>query len=90
MAIVFDPAKSARNLRDRGLSFDRAEDFDWNTATFEVDDCEDYGEIRINSLGFLDGELHSLTFTERDGDTRIISLRKADRYEMRHYDEIQR
>ncbi len=89
MAIVFDPDKSERNRRRRGLSFARAEDFDWNTATYEVDDREDYGEVRVIALGFLDGELHSVTFTERHGDTRIISFRKADRSEMRHYDEVQ-
>jgi uncharacterized DUF497 family protein len=89
MAIVFDPAKSQRNLRERGLSFERAKDFDFATALLEVDDREDYGEVRINALGFLDGELHSLTFTERDGDTRVISFRKAGRSEMRHYDEVQ-
>jgi uncharacterized DUF497 family protein len=89
MAIVFDPAKSQRNLRERGLSFERAKDFDFATAYIEVDRRFNYGEVRFNAVGFLDGRMHTLVFTERGDDMRIISLRKASRTEMRTYDEIQ-
>ena len=37
MAITYDPAKNARNIRERGLSFDRAADFDFSTATFHTE-----------------------------------------------------
>jgi uncharacterized DUF497 family protein len=87
MAIVYDPAKSLRNLRERGLSFDRANDFDFATATLRIDDREDYGEVRIRAIGFLDARLHTLVFTDQDDDMRIISLRKSNRTEMRLYDE---
>jgi len=87
MAIVYDPAKSLRNLRERGLSFDRANDFDFATATLRIDDREDYGEVRIRAIGFLDARLHTLVFTDQGDDMRIISLRKSNRTEMRLYDE---
>ena len=88
MAIVFDSAKSARNVRERGLSFERVVEFDFDTAIFEIDEREDYGELRVRALGFLDGRLHSLVFTERGEDLRVISLRKATRAEMRSYGKV--
>jgi uncharacterized DUF497 family protein len=85
VAIIFDPAKNARNVRERGLSFERVEDFDFGTAAFKIDDRRDYGEARIRALGFLDGKLHLLVFTERGEDLRVISLRRANRAEVRRY-----
>ena len=32
MAITFDPEKNARNIAERGLSFERVADLDWATA----------------------------------------------------------
>jgi uncharacterized DUF497 family protein len=32
MKITFDPVKSARNIEERGLSFGRATDFEFETA----------------------------------------------------------
>jgi uncharacterized DUF497 family protein len=87
MAIVFDPAKSRRNERERNLPFELAEHFDFATAQLEVDDRHDYGELRISALGFLRGALHSLVFTERGDDLRVISLRKANRAEQEEYEE---
>jgi uncharacterized protein len=49
--IEFDPAKSERNLRERGLSFERAADFDFETAVYLEDDRCSYGERRFRALG---------------------------------------
>jgi uncharacterized DUF497 family protein len=35
--ITFDPTKNERNIRERELSFERAADFGFATATFAVD-----------------------------------------------------
>lgn len=40
----FDPAKSARNRRDRGIGFDRFADMDFDTAIAVEDTRKDYGE----------------------------------------------
>ena len=87
VAITYDPATNARNIQDRKLSFERVEDFDFGTAVFKIDDRHDYGEVRVRALGFLDGKLHLLVFTERGEDLRVISLRKANRAERRIYGE---
>jgi uncharacterized DUF497 family protein len=32
MAVRFNPEKNARNIAERGLSFERVADLDWETA----------------------------------------------------------
>jgi uncharacterized DUF497 family protein len=85
--IDFDPAKSARNTNSRSLSFGRAVDFDWETAIYYEDDRVDYPETRIIALGFLGERLHVIGFTPIDGGARIISFRKANRREVRYYED---
>jgi len=87
MRIDFDPAKSAQNTEVRFLSFERAGDFDWETAIYCVDDREEYPETRIVALGFLGVRLHVICFTPIDGGARIISFRKANRREVKRYED---
>ena len=51
MEITFDEVKNRRNIRLRGLSFERVADFEFETALFEEDDRFDYGETRYRVLG---------------------------------------
>ena len=85
MRIDFDPVKSEQNTKLRCLSFDRAGDFDWETAIYCVDNREEYPETRIIALGFLGERLHVICFTPTDGGARISSFRKANRREVRRY-----
>ena len=87
MAITFDPRKDANNKKKHGISLSRAEDFDFEAAVFLVDDREDYGEVRIRTIGFLDARLYSLVFAQNGKDIRAISLRKATRHEEKEYKE---
>jgi uncharacterized protein len=48
---------------------------------------DEYGEVRFVTLGFLRNVLVQIVTAEIDDDIRIISLRKADRYEQKIYDE---
>ena len=50
MKVSYDPAKNEWNIRERGLSFDRAGDFDFDTALRVVDTRLDYGETRFVRL----------------------------------------
>ena len=52
MEISFDPAKSQRNVTDRGLPFTLVEQFDWSGAIIEEDVRQDYGEPAILILTF--------------------------------------
>ena len=87
MEITFDPAKNERNIRERGLSFERAVDFDFETALRVEDTRRDYGERRFVAVGFLDERLHVLCFMTIDTGIRVISFRKANAREVRQYGE---
>lgn len=87
MEITYDAAKNASNIVLRGLSFERVADFDFQTAVFTVDDRHDYGETRYRGLGFMDGRLYALVFVETTTGIRVISFRKANKREVRRYEQ---
>ena len=82
-----DPWKERRNVVERGLSLDLAEQLDWATALIWEDRRKDYGERRYCVLGFIDDRLHSVVFTPRNGKPRVISLRKANKREVSRYEK---
>jgi uncharacterized protein len=86
MRIEYDPQKSIDNEKLRGISFDLAERFDWETAIIVRDGRRDYGEDRFLALGLIDGRVYSLVFTPRAGTIRVISLRKANQREIKAYE----
>jgi uncharacterized DUF497 family protein len=90
MKLEFDPEKSARNVRERGLPFDSVEDFDFETALFTIDERQDYGETRMRAFGYLNGRLHALVFKPIPGGLRIISLRRANSREVKRYEQAQK
>ena len=87
MHIEFDAPKNDINIRDRGLSFELAANFDFETAVFQQDSRRDYGEIRLRALGYLDGRMHALVFTETVKGIRVISFRKANKREVLIYEQ---
>ena len=84
--VSFDPAKNERNIASRGISFEVAEQFEWDTAMIAEDLRWEYLEPRFQALGFIAGRLHAMVFTPRAGKIHVISLRKANRREMRRYE----
>jgi uncharacterized DUF497 family protein len=81
----WDEPKRLRNIRVHGLDFLGAEAvFDAPVLAWE-DDRQTYGEQRINLLGWLDGIVVHRTYTERGDEPHIISLRKAEKHEIRRY-----
>lgn len=87
MRIEFDPAKNEVNIRNRGLSFGLAAEFDFETAMIVVDARRDYGEIRYRAVGWLGGRLHALVFTRAGDGIRVISFRKANQREVKRYEQ---
>jgi hypothetical protein len=85
--ISFDPSKSDRNFRERGISFEIVELFDWAAALIVEDLRRDYGERRFQALGFIEGTLYAMVFTPRAGAVHVISLRRASRRERKRYEE---
>jgi uncharacterized DUF497 family protein len=85
--ISFDPIKRERTLRERKLNFARAaEVFEGLTATHR-DDRRDYGEIRYQTYGLLEGRLVLVVWTQRFEARHVISMRKCNAREKKKYAE---
>jgi uncharacterized DUF497 family protein len=88
----WDPAKARVNARKHGVSFEIAlHVFDDPDALVEQDRVED-GEHRWQTLGLVEGVLlllvaHRVHEEEEDEVIRIISARRADGKERRHYEK---
>jgi uncharacterized protein len=82
---TWDEAKRRANLRKHGIDLvDAPKIFQGLTFTAE-DDREAYGERRFLTLGLLEDQVVSVAHTERRDGIRIISIRKATKYEARFY-----
>jgi hypothetical protein len=84
--ISFDSAKNERNLATRGISFELAAEFDWNSALIVEDLRRPYGEQRFQALGLIGDRLYMLVFTPRARKIHVISLRKANKREVKRYE----
>jgi len=83
----WDEAKRLANLRKHGVDFaDAPAIFEGETVTV-ADDRFDYGETRYMTLGLLRNLVILVVHTESDDVIRIISARKATRYEEKTYFE---
>lgn len=85
MKIDFDPVKSAKNGRERGLPFERTAEFNWEEAVYSEDTRNPYPERRFVAVGYLDNRLHVICFTYIPDGIRVISFRKANAREARDY-----
>lgn len=86
MDISFDPAKNERNIETHGISFERAAEFQWDGALHREDTRRDYGECRIRTIGLIGSRVYVLVHTPREGRVHVISLRKANKREVRSYE----
>ncbi len=87
MRIEFDPIKDARNQAKHGVSLTLADELDWEAALVWVDDRFEYAELRMIALAPKTNILYYVAFVDRDSTRRIISLRRANRREVKHYVE---
>ncbi len=87
MHIEFDPAKDLANQDKHGVSLALAIELDWEAALVWVDERIEYGEARMIALAPETGILYYVAFVDRSRARRIISLRRANRREVKHYVE---
>ena len=87
MRIEFDLAKDESNQAKHGVSLSLAEELDWDAALVWVDERFEYGELRMIALAPKTETLYYVAFVERAAARRIISLRRANRREVKHYVE---
>ncbi|WP_348644106.1 BrnT family toxin [Methylobacterium sp. WL12] len=72
-------------MRERGLDFARCGQVFNGTEATREDVRFGYRETRWITVGLLDGRMVIVVWTERDGDRRIISLRKANEREQAQF-----
>lgn len=87
MSISYDPAKNERNISKRGLSFDRAAEFDFSSAVFHTEIRN--GELRRIAVGYLEKRLHLLCYVPKPDGIRVISFRKTNKREAKRYGKAQ-
>lgn len=87
MKFTWDDQKRRANIRNHGFDFVDAEEvFEGITFTLP-DDRFDYGEERFITLGLLRATVVVIAHAEKDDEIRVISMRKATRYEQKIYFE---
>jgi uncharacterized DUF497 family protein len=85
MRIEFDPAKDSANQAKHGVSLALAEELDWDAALVWIDYRFENDEWRMIALAPKTGILYYVAFVDRGEVRRIISLRRANRREVKHY-----
>jgi uncharacterized DUF497 family protein len=87
MKIEFDPIKNVSNQSKHGVSLELAIELDWEAALVWVDERFDYNEVRMIALAPETETLYYVAFVDRGDVRRIISLRRDNRREVKHYVE---
>jgi hypothetical protein len=82
MDFEWDADKDAENRAKHGISFEEAAHIFDGPVLTKIDDREAYGEVREISMGMLSPDaVLVVVHTERGANTRLISARKANRWE---------
>ena len=85
MRITFDPDKDKSNLAAHGLSLSFASQLAWDDALVWVDDRFAYDELRMIVLVPEGNHIYYVVFVDRGKSRRVISLRQAEKREVKHY-----
>jgi uncharacterized protein len=88
MQFEWDEAKNFENIRKHEIDFaDVSAMFD-SEMLIELDERFDYGEDRWFGIGFLGSGIAVVVWTERRKNViRIISARRANRYEQKQLEQ---
>jgi uncharacterized protein len=85
MNFEWDEIKRKSNIKKHGIDFiDAPMIFDSYTLTIR-DDRYNYGEQRFITFGILEGRVVVVVHTENEESIRLISIRKATKYEEKNY-----
>jgi uncharacterized protein len=85
MQITCDEAKRLWTLNERGLDFEHAPFVFEGPHLTVIDERRDYGEVRYITVGYLEGRMVFVIWTQREENYHIISMRKANEREQRTY-----
>jgi uncharacterized protein len=82
--VEFDPKKDVENTAKDRPSFADFNGFDAEPVAI-VDDRKDYGEVRIQLFGLIEGKAHCAVVTPRPNGLRLISFRRANEKECKRH-----
>lgn len=85
MRLTYDEQKRRVTLAERGLDFADARTVFADRSLTHEDDRWDYGEVRYQTVGFLDGAMVMVVWTPRGDSRHIISMRKCNDRERARY-----
>ena len=89
MTFEWDEEKAAANVAKHGIRFDYAVRVFLDPYRLEMpDEREEDKEVRFKTIGMVDNRALVVIYTVRNGNIRLISARRAERYEQRQYHEI--
>ncbi len=88
MKVICDAAKDAINKEKHGVSLTEAVLIDWDDTLIWQDVRREYREIRMIALAPIGERLYCVVYVDRGDERRIISLRKANNREKRHYAKV--
>lgn len=86
LTIVFDPAKDEANVLKHGISLSMVREVLMNIVEITPDRRRDYGEERFITAGYIGQRLYIAVWTMRNEQVRAISLRKANKREVKYYE----
>ena len=89
MQFSCDPNKSRTNYFKHGIVLEFAQYLDWTKEVVWQDVRYSYNEVRMSGLVPLGGKVYAVVYVVRAEFTRMISLRKANKREAKHYEKNQ-
>ena len=85
MEFEYDPAKSISNLEKHGIGFEQAQAL-WDDPWLIEAPARTEDEPRVLSIGKIEGKHWAAVWTLRGDMVRIISVRRARKEEIGHYE----
>jgi uncharacterized protein len=87
----WDENKNRSNIRKHGIDFADIYRVFEGPMIVQVDDREEYGEVRWKGTGYIINNVVIVVYVEIEDDAiRVISARKALRYEWRQFEQVLR
>ena len=85
MKISYDPLKRTQTLAEREIDFADAGHVFAGRTIDVPDERRDYGEVRMQTIGYLAGRMVMVVWTPRTSGRHIISMRKCNEREQKRY-----
>ena len=88
MDVFWNPSKARVNLKKHGVRFADASTALFDPVALTIEDTDSVGEQRFVTIGRdATGKILVVVYAWREDNVRLISARRANRWEIRTYEE---